>query len=372
MGIRWRVKALVIVPCKYVDIEEVKGLVREAGYEPEHIVKICRYPDPRFYVGKGKVKELKDLVKELEIEKVIVFDMLKPRQVIGLMRELKLDVIDKVQLILEIFALHAGSKEAKLQIELARLRHELPLIREWVRRTKLGELPGFLGPGGYAAEAYYRFARRRLAKIRKELEELRQRRQFERQKRKEHGLPHIAIAGYTNAGKTTVFNVLTHLSKPTGPEMFTTLSPKSAVAFINGRKVILVDTVGFIRDVPVEVIEAFYATLEEIVDSDGILLVVDTSESEENIISKTESSIKIIKELGVVSKPIIIAANKIDLVNTSLEKQLDLIETISKRNYDYIVDVIPISAAKRHNIDTLRDAIWKVLTLRNTKSMYLE
>ncbi len=361
-------RALVIVPCRCRDLGEVEALVKEAGYIPELIIRLRRHPDPRFYVGKGKLEEIKKLIEEHEIKKIIVFDVLKPRQVIGLMRELKIDVMDKVQLILEIFALHAGSREAKLQIELARLRHELPLIRDWIRRAKLGELPGFLGPGGYAVEAYYRFVQRRITKIRRELEELRKRRQREREKRRSRGLPHIAIAGYTNAGKTSIFNVLTKLTKPTGPEMFTTLSPKAASTIINGRKVILVDTVGFIRDVPVEVIEAFYATLEEIVEADTVLLVIDISEEPDIMVDKVENSIKIMKELGVMGKPVVVAANKVDLVG-DVNSRIHILEEVSRANYEYIVDVVPVSAKTKFNIDALRDALWRALNSRSTESM---
>ena len=343
------------------DVNEAIALMKTLGYNVVDTYVVKGVPDSRFYIGKGKLDRLKELIEKENVSKIYIYDSVKPRQIVNLMRELKVEVLDKIQLILEIFAQHAGSKEAKLQIEMAKIKHELPLIREWVRRAKLGELPGFLGPGAYAIDAYYRMMRRRLSVIRERLEKLRERRRREREKRRRLGLPHVSISGYTNAGKTTLFNVIVKETKPTGNEMFTTLSPKAKAAIINGCKIVFVDTVGFIRNVPVEVIEAFYATLEEIVYSDLNLLVIDGSEPIELIKHKLTSSINTLKTIGFMGKPMIIAFNKIDLVGKDLENRRELVEKIAKENYPLTTDVIPISALKRMNIDTLKGKILEAI-----------
>ncbi|HDN76223.1 MAG TPA: GTPase HflX, partial [Acidilobales archaeon] len=263
--------------------------------------------------------------------KLIIYDELKPRHKVNLMRELGIEVLDKIELILQIFALHAGSKEAKLQIEMARITHQLPLIKEWIRRAKLGELPGFLGPGAYAIDTYYKHMKRRLAKIKRELAELRDRRSRERERRRRFGWPQVAITGYANAGKTTLFNTLTNESKPVGPEMFTTLTPKAKGAYLDATKdvkVIFVDTVGFIKDIPAEVIEAFYATLEEVSTADLAILVIDSSEPSFMVADKVRTSLKTLLKIGYIGKPLIIALNKIDLLKS--DELYDIITKIKE------------------------------------------
>lgn len=275
------------------------------------------------------------------------------------------EVLDKVMLILKIFQMHAGSREAVLQIELARLLHELPLIREWIRRSKLGELPGFLGGGRYAIDFQYEHVRRRIVKIRRELEELRKRRNIEHEKRRHSGWIHVAIIGYTNAGKTTLFNALTNLSKPTGDEMFTTLTPKSyAIAVCRdmlNTRVVLVDTIGFIKDLPIEIIEAFRAVLEEIRNADILLFVIDVSKNLNAIHNEIESVLKVLQNVGFEGKPMIIALNKLDLVNTNNDISLhNLSEEIHKylllKNVN-VLNIVPISAYFNVNLDILKESL---------------
>ena len=300
--------------------------------------------------------------------KLIIYDELKPRHKVNLMRELGIEVLDKIELILQIFALHAGSKEAKLQIEMARITHQLPLIKEWIRRAKLGELPGFLGPGAYAIDTYYKHMKRRLAKIKRELAELRDRRSRERERRRRFGWPQVAITGYANAGKTTLFNTLTNESKPVGPEMFTTLTPKAKGAYLDATKdvkVIFVDTVGFIKDIPAEVIEAFYATLEEVSTADLAILVIDSSEPPFMVADKVRTSLKTLLKIGYIGKPLIIALNKIDLLKS--DELYDIITKIKEMVsslYHWDWSIIPISALKGINIDLLREEVIKYIKRR--------
>ncbi len=354
----------IVLIARKNDLREALALVD--SLKPRH-VKVVRLknkyrPDTRTYVGKGRLSELKNIVNELHNNgyrntKLIIYDALYPRQVINLMRELKVDVIDKIMLILEIFALHAGSKEAKLQIEMARILHQLPLIREWVRRAKLRELPGFLGPGAYAIDKYYQHLKRRLSRIRRELSSLRTRRELERNKRRALGFPHIAITGYANAGKTTLFNKLTNEHKPAGPEMFTTLSPKAKRTNINGLTAIIVDTVGFVRSIPAEIIEAFYATLEEVSSSDLALLVLDSSEDVDIVLTKLNSSLSTLAKIGYMGKPLVVALNKIDLRDDQGHQVEDAVRRTLPDIYPWRWSVVRISALKEINLDTLKEVI---------------
>lgn len=347
------------------DLEEALALIR--CLDDVDVIKIVSLRrnykvDNRSYIRKGKLEQLKRELESLgyKVDTLYVYDVLKPRQVVNLMRNLRVDVKDKVGLILEIFAAHAGSKEAKLQIEMADILHKLPLIKEWIRRAKMGELPGFMGPGRYAVDAYYTHMRRRLSKIKRELEELRARRTLARSQRIRKGMQQVAIAGYANAGKTTLFNRITSEHKPVGPEMFTTLTPKSKATSLNGKRVIFVDTVGFIRDVPHEVIEAFYATLEEIALSDLTILVLDSSENPSLLRRKLLSSLDTLRRIGYVGKPLIVALNKIDAVD-NVNMLVKDVGSLLSRHYYWSWHVTLISALKGYGIDALLKTVYEYL-----------
>jgi len=189
------VRVAVAVPRKYwAYIEEELSLVKTIYRDVACVIKVGK-PSPKAYLSRDKVESLKDC----EFEKLIVMDRLRPFQIVNLMRELKKDVEDRVILILEVFAEHAGSREAQMQIELARLKHYIPLVREAIRYAKIGELHGFLGAGRYGYEKYYLMLKKREARVRRELEKLRSIRSVRRKSRTEAGLPHVAITGYTCA-----------------------------------------------------------------------------------------------------------------------------------------------------------------------------
>ncbi|ADI32637.1 GTPase HflX [Staphylothermus hellenicus] len=358
----------VVIPYKYRKfLDEELSLIKTVYPEINEVLMI-RKPNPKYYLTLNKI----DIVKNSSSQKIILMDRVKPSQIINLMRETRKEIIDRILLILEIFAQHAGSKEAKLQIELARLKHQLPLIKETIRYAKLGELHGFLGAGRYGYEKYYRMMREREARVRRELEKLRSIRSRRREHRRQMGYPHISIIGYTCAGKTTLFNRLTHNLKPIGPEPFTTLSPKSSALVIDGLKMILTDTVGFIRDLPHEIIEAFYATLEEIIDSNIIIHVIDASKSIEAIIKEIVETRRIFERIGVHGIPIIIALNKIDLLNSDeeIKDKMRLVEkyvgensiivpisAINGKNTKYLLNILK-EIMRRYSIENLRSKIW--------------
>ncbi len=341
-------RAIVAIPAKYKEyLEEELTLVRTLYDIQDYF--IVKKPNRQYYIPYTRLEELKNTDS---YDVLVILDKLKPRYTINLYRELRKEIADRVQLILKIFAEHAGSKEARLQIELAKLKHELPLIREVIRHMKLGELPGFLGGGRYAVDKYYRMAKSRIARIMRELEKQRTLRSIRRAHRRKLGLPHVALVGYTCAGKTTLFNYFTNNMKPVGPEPFTTLSPKASAIEINGEKIVLVDTVGFIRDIPPEIIEAFYATLEEIIDSELIVLILDASRGLQNIIMELNESRKILSSIGVHGKPIIIAINKIDKIHSN--ELHEIIDSI-KKSVGEDAPVVPISALKGYNLDKLAE-----------------
>ncbi len=356
-------KAILLLPRGLMDweIREAYALVDTAGYEVVDVMRYRRISSSKL-LSIAKLEELKEKAELLrgDLEsKIIVFDDLKPREYFRIVKATGVDAIDRTLLILEIFALHAGSKEAQYQIELARLKHRLPLVREAIRLAKLGELPGFLGPGGYAIDKYYKYMVSRIARIRRELERLSKRRANERSKRRSHGLPHIAIVGYASAGKTSIFNKITGLAKPVGPEYFTTISPKVRAISFNGLKIAFVDTVGFISRIPPEIIEAFHSTLEEAVQADALLYVLDVSEPEHVIMDKLSEGLSILRRIGVFDKPMVIAANKIDRVRDpeEVKRIVELVDAVAQSSYPALFKVLPVSAKNGVGV---RDLVWHI------------
>jgi len=332
--------------------EEALALSKTAGYEVSEVLRLPNHPNYKYFIGEDKLSLISDRVKNL-----IVFDLPKPRQVLNIIKAFpKVRVVDKAQLILEIFALHAGSKEAKLQIEMAKLKHEAPLVREWVKRVRSGEQQGPLGAGMYEAESYFRLMKRRTTRIRRELLEIKERVDRQIYKQKEFGMPQIAILGYTNAGKTSIFNAITGLKMKVNDSLFTTMSPKRYAISAKGRKVVLVDSVGFIRGIPPQIIEAFYVTLSEARYADGILLVADSSVAENRLVEMVGESFNIMRDIGVSGKPLIIALNKADKAK-GIHDKVTLIKEKACSIYSPIIDVIPTSAIKGTNLDKLMEAL---------------
>lgn len=356
-------RAYLVIPRSLEDhLEEAMILARVAGYD---IVRVWR-SRYTWRLGRGLIKEIARSAEEEKPSTIIFYGDPRPSTVFQLVKESRVRVVDRVTLILEIFAKHAGSREALLQIEMARIKHELPLIREWVRRSKLGELPGFLGPGGYAIDKYYTHLTSRLARIRRELEELRRSRRMRINARRDLGMLHVAIVGYASAGKTSLFNVLTGENQRVGEEYFTTLQPKHKAINVNGVKVVFIDTVGFIRDVPPEIVEAFHAVLEEIKISDAILFVVDISEDDRILKEKVEAGFKTLAKIEALGLPIIMVANKIDLVGEEVvERRVNLIKAMAMK-ISPEPRVVKVSALKRIGLEELMSTLAEVLSAKLT------
>lgn len=267
-------------------------------------------------------------------------------------------MIDRFQLILEIFSRRASRREAKLQIDLARLRYELAHAREKVRLARIGEQPGFLGLGKYEVDVYYEAVSRQVHGIQEKLRRARKTRELHRHRRRKLGFSLFSLAGYTNSGKSTLFNTLTQEHVPANPDLFTTLSTTTRAVNVLRETVLITDTVGFVDRLPLTLIEAFRSTLEGTIFSDLILLVVDVSEPQDEIERKLLCCLDTIQEIGATGIPVITVLNKIDLVST--RKLKDRTGNLK----DYTSNLIPVSALYKTNINLLKEEMAKHLISR--------
>lgn len=314
-----------------------------------------REPDSRYQIGAGKVKELAELVKETGAQKIIFDNPLKPVQAYNLAKATGVEAIDRFQLILEIFTRRATTTEAQLQIQLARQQYELAHAKERVRLAKMGEQPGFMGLGAYEVDVYYEAVKRQVHTIKRKLRKIRGKRSLHRERRAELGFSSISLAGYTNAGKSSLFNALTEEEVPVDSGLFTTLSTTTRLVEFSKKKFLLTDTVGFIDRLPLTLIEAFHSTLEETIYSDLILLVLDISEPMYVIEKKLAVCLETIEKIGASGIPIITALNKIDLL-TKTETQHKFQNLKEKAS-----NPVLISALYKTNIDLLKQEILKIL-----------
>lgn len=334
-------------------IKEATSLADTVGYSVERIVKQRHITQSRYGIGRGKAEEVKELVKQLEPEVIIFDEVLKPTQQYNLASLCQVEIIDRERLILEIFERRASTAESRIQIKLAQLRYDMVRAREKVRLAKIGEQPGFFGMGKYDADIYYLDINKRAAVLKKKLEREEKRRDLHRVQRSKAGLSIISIAGYTSAGKTTLFNTLTGESKNAGQGLFTTLSTFTRAMKFNTRKVLVSDTVGFISKLPLYMIDAFKSTLHELTHSNLILLVLDISQSIEEIGRKLDSCIHIMNELGIPMTKVLYVLNKVDLISID--------DAFDKSEYLGIPDskkhILPVSAKTGFNITQLKNLI---------------
>lgn len=329
--------------------DELKGLAEAAGYTVVASLVQRRSEDPAFQIGKGKIKELAHLVDEVTAEKLIFDQQLKPVQSYNIAKATGVEAIDRFQLILEIFAHRAATSEAKLQVQLAALRYQLPRARESVRLARMGEQPGFLGLGRYEVDVHFENIKRRIARIRRDLRKIREKRRLHRSRRLESGFALVSLAGYTGAGKTTLFNALAGESKPVNLGLFTTLTTTTRAVDFEGKKALLTDTVGFIDRLPLILVEAFKSTLEETRLADVILLVVDFHEPLLEVRRKLDSCSATLKEIDAGSIPIITVLNKVDQLSpTALQQRLRAM----KRDH-----LVTVSALHGTNLQALRRAV---------------
>jgi GTP-binding protein HflX len=332
---------------------ELQDLAISANYKVVGDVTQTRRPDRKYQIGRGKVEELALVREELGADKIIFSNQLSATQIYNISETCKCEVIDKFQLILEIFARRATTKRAKLQVELAKLQYELPKAKAIVSLLKKEERPGFMGLGSYE-DSHEQSIRSRINRIQKELASVQKDNESLRIKRHEHGFSIVALAGYTSAGKSTLFNALVDEDVHVSDMLFTTLLPITRALNIHGRRVLLTDTVGFIEDLPHWMIDAFRSTLNEIFLADVILLVVDASESPDLTGQKLVTSYDTLWE-QIKGVPIITVLNKIDMITEDeLKEQLE--------NVGYLApNPVAVSAKDGLGFDELKMEIYRQL-----------
>ncbi len=307
-------------------LAELKELLRTAGVATAGEMTQARSaPDPDRYLGRGKLTELKRQIAVDDANLVAVDDELVPRQERNLEQALGVPVIDRTAVILDIFADHAHSAEGKLQVELAQLEYNLARMRGlWTHLERLGGGIGTRGPGESQIETDRRLARDRITSLRRRLQRLERNRAVMRAERERAVMPTVALAGYTNAGKSTLLNALTGAGVSVGERLFHTLDPTTRAFAHDGRRFLLTDTVGFIRKLPHALVEAFKATLEETVLADLILHVVDGSGPEEERMDSISAADAVLDEIGAGESPRLLVMNKVDLLDAEERRELRL------------------------------------------------
>src|SRR3954463_16640952 len=322
---RARQRALVIAAAPgEPDLAELKELLRTAGVAVTgELVQRRPHPDPDRYFGKGKLAELKRALKENDANLIAGDDELLPRQERNLEEGAGVPVVDRTAIILDIFADHAASAEGKLQVELAQLEYTLARVRGLCTPLeRLGGGIGTRGPGESQIETDRRLARDRIAALRRRLDHTKGTREVMRQERERAGLPTVALAGYTNAGKSTLLNALTGSEVGVRERLFHTLDPTTRSLEIAGRDYLVTDTVGFIRKLPHQLVDAFSATLEEAMGADLIVHLADASVAEEELHAMLAPVEEVLAEVGAAERPRLLALNKVDLLDDERGREL--------------------------------------------------
>jgi GTPase len=339
-------------------MKELADLTRTAGAEVVGTdIQRRSGVDPAHFIGMGKVEELRDMKLEGAFDVVICNDDLSPRQQRNLERELKARVLDRTEVILDIFAQHARTHEGRLQVEAARLHHMLPrLIGSYAYDRQVGGRRGGVGARGGAGEQQIEVERRRIRKrmrdLEREIEQVRSQRHQQRTGRRRAELETAAIVGYTNAGKSTLLNALTGANVQAEQRVFATLDPTTRrLGLPTGREVLLTDTVGFIQKLPTDLVAAFRATLEEVTEADLIVQVLDVSSP--TVLDQAATVEKVLGDLGAADKPRVVVLNKVDLLGPSARRRA--IGDVSSR----YPDAVAISATKRTGFKELLGAVEK-------------
>ena len=331
---------------------EFENLVKSLSYRVVGKVIFKNKINPRYYISKGKIEEVKKLIDELSPERVIIDGILKSSQWYKLERELRVRIDDRIKLIIDIFANRAKSKEAMLQVEYANLQYEISHIREIIHQMRMGEHPGFMGGGEYEVADYYERIKRKMAKIRRELEKMKIHREERRKRRREEGYVLVGIAGYANTGKSTLLKALSGRNVIIDDRMFSTLGTRTSR--IGREKILITDTVGFIHNMPPWLIRSFEPTLEEIYKSDIVLLLLNCEDDIEEFDRRMKLSLEILE--GKSKGKIIPVINKIDVCEELEEKYL-LAREIS--------EPVAISAKKGYGIDALLKRIKNEMQIRH-------
>jgi GTP-binding protein HflX len=336
------------------DMTELRELLRTAGVAwAGEMVQRRQTPDADTYFGKGKLQELKQAIEETGANLIAVDDELLPRQERNLEEAAGVPVIDRTAVILDIFAGHAHSAEGKLQVELAQLEYNLSRMRGlWTHLERLGAGRGVggigtRGPGESQIETDRRLARDRITALKRRLEGTKATRRTMRAERERADLPTVALAGYTNAGKSTLLNALTGAEAGVAQRLFHTLDPMTRSFEIAGRTYLITDTVGFIRRLPHQLVESFATTLQETIDADLILHVVDAAAPEGDRLEMMEAVEETLTEIGADERPRLLVLNKVDVLDDEARRELQFRHP----------DAVQVSAATGEGLEELHDAI---------------
>jgi GTP-binding protein HflX len=335
---------------------ELAGLASSAGATVLEEIYQCRSGhSPKFFIGEGKVKELALKVKESGADLVIFDHNLSPTQQRSLEEAIQVKVLDRTQIILDIFAQRARTNEGKLQVELAQLTYLLPRLKgKGQALSRLGGGIGTRGPGEKKLEEDRRKITDRIARIKKEIDRVGERRARQQEVRRQSPVPVVSLVGYTSAGKSTLFNALTKENRYTSPHLFATLDPMvRRVTFSDGLYFFLSDTVGFIKKLPVELVSSFRATLQEIKEADCLLQIIDITSPE--AFEQAQAVEEILAELEIAGLPVIKVFNKIDLLPATEKKLL-----LSRQSKDESSPVY-ISARTGEGLDSLKDRLRQVI-----------
>jgi GTP-binding protein HflX len=349
-------------------LEELAHLTKTAGANVVGTVtQRLDAPSPAYYIGRGKIEELIKLKERTQYDTVVFDDELSPRQQRNLEEALGVKVIDRTALILDIFARKARTHEGKLQVELAQHQYLLPrLIGQWSHLERLGGGIGTRGPGESQLETDRRLIRKRISLLQHRIESVRKQRGLYREHRRETGTPVVALVGYTNAGKSTLFNTLSKASVKVEDKLFSTLDPVTRrLALPGGRQFLITDTVGFIHKLPPSIIAAFRATLEELDEADLLLHIVDITHK--NATNQCLTVEDILRELNLENKARITVFNKLDLALDS-EAELNALTTIPYFEEQIVLPseyFVLISAAKGWGLDDLLNRIARHLGRSN-------
>jgi len=311
------------------DLSELRELLLTAGVATVgQAVQHREQPHPNTYLGPGKLEEVKAQAKQADANLIAVDDELSPRQGRNLEEQIGIPVIDRTAIILDIFAGHAQSAEGKLQVELAQLEYNLARMRGlWTHLERLGAGRGeggigTRGPGESQLETDRRLARDRISALRRKLRDVKGSRAVMRAERERGHLPQVALAGYTNAGKSTLLNALTGATVGVRDRLFHTLDPNTRAMRLDGRPYLITDTVGFIRKLPHQLVDAFGATLEETRLADLIVHVVDASVDEDEMIEMTRAVEEVLEEIGAGERPRLLVLNKADAIDDDRREEL--------------------------------------------------
>ena len=348
-------KVIVVTYPDSFRLEEAKSLVSSST--ASQIVKIVtqKYLNHSEYgVGSGKAEEIKQLVRECKADQIVVDEHLTSKQIHNMEKLTGVQVIDRERLILDIFYSRATTTEAKLQIELAEIKYEMPRIRENARLMSGSERPGKGGMGVYIVDVKFRDLKRRMSFINEKLADAHQKHDLYRQQRLKTGMPVVSIVGYTSSGKTTLFNLLTSENKVTSTSLFTTLSTTTRSFKIDSGNIgelLLIDTVGFISRLPHYMVDAFKSTLEESLASDLIILLIDMSEKIEDIRIKYESCWDVLDELKVDKSKVFVVLSKFDSVTDSEQTTKEIANRLQ------ISNPIAISSRTGYGIHKLKTII---------------